>query len=60
MAAIPAKGAVHKGRPQRVGRVLVKCRHLRTGGGGKRPCGRLQAGAVFFIIPACFADTLYG
>src|SRR6218665_842095 len=27
-------GAVHKGRPQRRGGGLVKCGHMRTGGGG--------------------------
>ena len=43
----PAKflnGAVHKGRPQRRGKGMVKRGHLRTGGGGKGPCGRPQDG----------------
>src|SRR6218665_123249 len=39
---------------------MVKCGHLRTGGGGKGPCGRPQDGTFFSIVSACFADIPYG
>ena len=43
--------AVHQGRPQRQGKGgLVKCGHMLTGGGGKGPCERPQAGTFLYCF----------
>jgi len=51
--------AVHKGRPQSRGN-LVKCGHMRTGGRGKGPYGRPQAGTFLYCFTILGRHSLCG